>query len=95
MIVKLKSTSSSPGTGADIVHDEGPGAVGAGAMGDEADMGEAVGELLGDDIARLVVSGVVADSQSRLTAAEEGLEIGNAAVIDIGVGLAVRPQSAG
>ena len=77
------------GCPADVVHHQRP-AVDA-AVGDEADVDVAVRKPPGDDVAGAIVARRAADRQLAALAGEERREVGDAAVIDVGIRLRQAP----
>lgn len=71
--------------GADVVNDEVTLTVCAAFVRDDDDMGQASGDGLGDQIAgAIVVTGAVV--QFCAATGEKGLQVGNAAMVDVGIG---------
>ncbi len=76
-----------PGAGADIVDDQRPLAVRRHPVGDDGDVRQVARQALRHQIARMVGLRIVDDIQRRALAPEEGLQIGNAAMVDVAVRL--------
>src|SRR5688572_13490644 len=79
------------GAGADVVDHQMAVGAADGDVGDDADVGDAGGEAPGDDVAGAVVGAAPGDGERGSFAAEEGGQVGDAAVIDVRVRAAKTP----
>ena len=76
---------------ADVVDDEGLAVAGE-AVGDDHDVGAVAAEGAGDDVAGEVVGLLFGHGEGEAAALEKDAEVGDAAVVDVGVGLSQAPD---